>query len=89
MNHKNHELGLKNRKFIEVEKQNDEYKNRLSQYQVEKSVLQRQMMKLKQEINERKDLDGSRTENEAKMEWVLTENSKLTEQVNYLKPKCE
>jgi hypothetical protein len=74
-------LTTKTRYIIEIEKELEEYKNRLTQYEAEKVFMQREIIKLKQESSDRRDTERNRGEFEARMEKLQLESGKLAEQV--------
>lgn len=60
----------------------EEYKNRLQQYETEKVFMQREIIKMKQEGGERKEVERLKLEYDQKQERSQLENAKLTEELH-------
>jgi predicted nucleic acid-binding Zn-ribbon protein len=73
------ELATKTRYIIDAEREMEEYKGRLAQYETEKVFMQREIIKLKQEAGERS--DRARNDLDQRMEALRVEHSKLQEQL--------
>ena len=79
MKGKLNELTVRTRQITELQGELEEYKNRLMQYEAEKSFMQREIIRLKQEGNDRR--DGARQEYDQRMENLQAECSRFKEQL--------
>lgn len=73
------ELTARTRQITELQGELEEYKNRLMQYQAEKSFMQREIIRLKQEGSDRR--DGVRQQYDQRMDNLQGECSRLKQQL--------
>jgi hypothetical protein len=83
------ELTVNTKKMMEIEKEKEAYKNRLMQYEEEKVFMQREIIRLKQEGNDRKDGESTRLILEQKLERLQLEATKYMEQASANQQKAD
>ena len=83
------EVNNRERSIQSGEKQVDEYRNRLVQYENQKAIMQKQIIRLNQEKGESKEGEIIRAELQRKVELVSAENKRMAEQSKYYEQQAE